>query len=47
MNEILYEERVSMAEEMLRDGILPLEKIAQYSKLSLSKVRELAEGKSA
>lgn len=37
------EERVESALEMLKDGTLPLEKIAQYSHLSLETVKQLAE----
>ncbi len=39
--------RVEIALEMIRDGMLSLETIAQYAGLPLEKVRELAENKSA
>lgn len=39
------EERVESALEMLKDGTLSLEKIAQYSHLSLETVKQLAEKK--
>lgn len=37
------EARKSVALDMIRDGKLPLEDIAKYSKLSLDKVKELAD----
>ena len=39
------EERVESALEMLKDGTLSLEKIAQYSHLPLETVKQLAEQK--
>ncbi|MGN0466033.1 MAG: PD-(D/E)XK nuclease family transposase [Lachnospiraceae bacterium] len=41
------EARIENALEMIADGQLPLEKIARYSGLSLEKVKELADKKSA
>ena len=37
------EARKSVALDMIRDGKLPLEDIAKYSKLSLDEVKELTE----
>ena len=37
------EARKSVAHNMIRDGKLPLEDIAKYSKLSLDEVKELTE----
>ena len=34
--------KIQMAIEMIRDGELSLEKVAQYSKLAIDKVKELA-----
>ncbi len=42
MEEMCMEERKVNARTMLKDGILPLEKIAQYSNLPLDEVRRLA-----
>jgi hypothetical protein len=42
MEEMCMETRKVNARTMLRDGILPLEKIAQYSNLPLDEVRRLA-----
>ena len=39
------EERTEIAEEMLKEGTLSLEKIAQYSRLPLETVKQLAERK--
>jgi predicted transposase/invertase (TIGR01784 family) len=39
--------RIATAKKMIADGLLSLEKIADYSGLSLEKVRELAGNKSA
>ncbi len=46
-NETELATRIDNALEMINDGQLSLEKIAQYSGLSLEKVRELAEKRSA
>lgn len=46
-NETELATRIETALEMINDGQLSLEKIAQYSGLSIEKVRELAEKKSA
>ena len=35
------EERIEIAKNMLLDGVLPLEKIAEYARLSLDEVRKL------
>ena len=47
MEEMRDDVRVENALEMIRDGQLSLEKIAQYAGLPLEKIRELAENKSA
>ena len=39
------EERTEIAEEMLKECTLSLEKIAQYSRLPLETVKQLAERK--
>ena len=39
--------RIENAKKMINDGTLPLEKISEYSGLTLDKVRELAGDKSA
>jgi predicted HTH domain antitoxin len=39
--------RIENAQRMIKDGELTLEKIAEYSGLSLEKVRELAGNKTA
>ena len=39
--------RIKNAKAMIKDGVLPLEKIAEYSGLTLEKVRELVGSKSA
>lgn len=41
------EERMEIAKNMLLDGVLPLEKIAEYARLSLEEVRKLQAGQSA
>ena len=41
-NETIERERIEIAMDMIREGELPLEKIAKYSKLALEKVKELA-----
>lgn len=46
-NETELATRIDNALEMINDGQLSLEKIAQYSGLSLEKVRELAAKRSA
>lgn len=38
-----YARTVEIVKNMLADGILPLEKIAEYSKLTLEEVKEIAE----
>ncbi len=47
MEEMRDDVRVQIVLEMIRDGQVSLEKIAQYTGLPLEKVRELAENKSA
>ena len=39
------EERTEIAEEMLKESSLSLEKIAQYSRLPLETIKQLAERK--
>ena len=46
-NDVRTETRVENAQKMIKDGTLSFEKIAEYSGLSLDKVRELAGNKSA
>ena len=46
-NETIERRNVEIAKEMIADGKLSLEKIAQYSKLALDKVKELAAPKPA
>ena len=46
-NEAVMRDRIENAIKMIEDGILPLEKIAEYSQLPLDKVRELAGEKTA
>ena len=46
-NEGIEKHKIETAQKMIKDGELPLEKIAEYSGLSLDKVRELAGNKSA
>lgn len=41
------EERVEIAKNMLLDGVLPLEKIAEYARLPLDEVRKLQSRQSA
>jgi hypothetical protein len=41
-NETIERERIEIAMDMIKEGELPLEKIAKYSKLALAKVKELA-----
>ena len=43
VEDLFKEEVVAMVESMLQDGILPLEKIAEYSKLTLEEVKEIAK----
>ena len=45
--EIREEVGIETAKKMINDGTLSFEKIAEYSGLSLEKVRELAGNKSA
>ena len=47
MEEMRDDVRVEIVLEMIRDGQISLEKIAQYTGLPLEKVREFAENKSA
>ena len=47
LDEMRDEVRIENAKKMISDGELSLEKIADYSGLSLEKVRELAGNKSA
>ena len=47
LDEMRDEVRIETARKMISDGELSLEKIADYSGLSLEKVRELAGTKSA
>lgn len=47
LDELRDEVRIETARKMISDGELSLEKIADYSGLSLEKVRELAGNKSA
>ena len=46
-NEGKYQEKIETAMRMIRDGALPLEKIAQYSGLPIEKVQELAGARTA
>ena len=46
-NEVELKTKIATAMTMINDGSLSLEKIAEYSHLSLEKVRELAGNKSA
>ena len=46
-NEARTKTMIENAQRMIKDGELTLEKIAEYSGLSLEKVRELAGNKSA
>ena len=46
-DEVRNEARIETAQKMIKDGNLPLEKIAEYSGLSIEKVRELAGNKTA
>ena len=46
-NEIRIEVGIEIAQRILKDGKLSYEEIAEYSGLSLEKVRELAGNKSA
>lgn len=46
-NEAVEKERIKIALKMIKDGTITLDKIAEYSGLSLDKVRELAGNKSA
>ena len=46
-NEGIANNQIETAQKMIKDGELTMEKIAEYSGLSLEKVRELAGNKSA
>ena len=46
-NEGKMEGKIESAQAMLRDGALPIEKIAEFTGLSVEKVRELAGNRSA
>ena len=46
-NAAAYQEKLDVAVRMIEDGVLPLEKIAQYTGLALEKVQELAGAKTA
>ena len=46
-NEGAKERSIETAQEMLRDGTLPLEKIAKFSKLSVDEVKKLRDGRMA
>ena len=46
-NEARTKTMIENAQRMIKDGELTMEKIAEYSGLSLEKVRELAGNKSA
>ena len=46
-NEAKLENKIETAQKMIKAGKLSLEEIAEYSGLSLDKVRELAGNKSA
>lgn len=41
------EAKIESAQAMLRDGSLPIEKIAEFTGLSVEKIRELAGNRSA
>ena len=43
VEELVKQELLDIAKDMLEDGILSLEKIAEYSKLTLEEVKELAQ----
>ena len=45
VEELCREELVDAAKRMLADGILSIEKIAEYSGLTVEEVKELAEQK--
>ena len=46
-NEASKEKAISVAREMIKDGVLSYEKIAQYSGLTVDEVKELAAKQSA
>ena len=46
-NEAVHKAACENAMKMIKDGSLPLEKIAEFSGLTIEKVRELAGNKSA
>lgn len=41
----VHEQLIEMAKQMLEDGVLSLEKIAEYSGLELEEVRKLVQEK--
>ena len=43
VEDLFKQELLDIAKDMLADGLLPLEKIAEYSKLTLEEVKELTE----
>lgn len=45
--EVKNDVRIENAKKMINDGVLPVEKIAEYTGLSIEQVRELAGNKSA
>lgn len=47
IEDMLMEERIEIAKDMLLDGTLTLEKIAKYARLPLDEVRKLQAGQSA
>ncbi len=47
INKGIESNKIETAQKMIKDGELPLEKIAEYSGLSLDKVRKLAGNMSA
>ena len=47
MEDMIIEDRKEMACRMLNDGILSLEKIAEYTGLSIEEVKKLADQKIA
>jgi len=46
-SEAAKERSIETAKEMLNDGVLPIEKIAKYSKLSVEEVKKLGRGEPA
>lgn len=45
MEDMLIEDRKEMAGRMLNNGILSLEKIAEYTGLSIKEIKKLADQK--